>query len=80
MQHQEEKCVLFKSQLLYESFNSWKSKSGFDDYKINKAQFDVRLSNKRIAGLETKHTRDGNVKEFNIQTLKNYFDTLGCPI
>jgi hypothetical protein len=70
--------VELTSEAVYSEFQGWLGRTN-TTYHVNKAQFMVRLKNLQIDGVETKHTKTGGKKVFNIPKLEVYFGLGNLP-
>jgi hypothetical protein len=64
--------VEMKSSECFRSYKEFCDRHGFKD-DTNSNQFNSRLYALKIVGIESKHSKLGNVKSFNIKKLKNHF-------
>jgi hypothetical protein len=56
----------------FELFNEWKVKNQVC-YEVNSLKFFVQLSRLEVTGIETKHTKKGNLKVYNLKKMAEYF-------
>jgi len=60
---------------IFNKFEHWKKRNGFEKYEINSVKLGVRLKNMNIKGIHKgKHTKRGETKIFNIKELKEHYN------
>ena len=70
--------VKYSSKDLFEEFKEYISENKIK-YEINSNQFATRLKREFRSGIDTKHTKNGNMKVFDIPALKRELQ-MGCLI
>ena len=56
----------------FELFNEWKVKNQVC-YEVNSLKFFVQMGRLQVTGIETKHTKKGNLKVCNLKKMAEYF-------
>lgn len=74
--NQNRDFIELKSESILEKFNEWCADNGVE-YKLDSLKLAVRMGRLKIDGIEKKHTKSGNVTNFDIDKMKKYFK-IGC--
>ena len=72
----DEEELVYSTKELFELFKNFLSNSKIN-YEVNVIKFGVRLTNLKLNGITTKHTKVGNLKHFDIPVLQKHYG-IGC--
>jgi hypothetical protein len=72
----DEPEIILSSAEVFERFNNYLYESK-TKYEVNIVKFGVRLTNLKLNGIETTHTKKGNFRRFDVPILKKHFG-IGC--
>ncbi len=75
---EETQEIIMTSKELFDNFREYLQLTN-NKFDINMIKFGVRLYNLKINGIDTKHTKKGNMKVFNVPILKKHYN-IGCLI